>query len=164
MFFYFSLKTKSSILLNPLCAPSHSCCRSEYKPGCTEVFMLTAPLFTWSVWSDSCYNVPELFLTPCQIITPLLEIAIWLPNPNPTPNLNPSPTPNPNLPILGENWAEHRLCSDHALAQERPCQIFTRTISKNSRKCARALLPPPCFTDGLRFLRWNSVCSFPRIL
>ncbi len=35
------------------------------------------------------------FLTPCQIITPLVEIAIWLPNPNPTPNPNPSPTPNP---------------------------------------------------------------------
>ncbi len=34
------------------------------------------------------------FSTPCQIITPLLEIAIWLPNPNPTPNPNPSPTPN----------------------------------------------------------------------
>ncbi len=33
--------------------------------------------------------------TPCQIITPLLEITIWLPNPNPTPNPNPSPTPNP---------------------------------------------------------------------
>ncbi len=30
------------------------------------------------------------FSTPCQIITPLIEIAIWLPNPNP------SPTPNPN--------------------------------------------------------------------
>ncbi len=35
------------------------------------------------------------FSTPCQIITPLVEIAIWLPNPNPTPNPNPSPTPNP---------------------------------------------------------------------
>ncbi len=32
---------------------------------------------------------------PYQIITPLVEIAIWLPNPNPTPNPNPSPTPNP---------------------------------------------------------------------
>ncbi len=28
---------------------------------------------------------------PCQIITPLVEIAIWFPNPNPSP----SPTPNP---------------------------------------------------------------------
>ncbi len=35
------------------------------------------------------------FSTPCQIITPLVEIATWLPNPNPTPNPNPSPTPNP---------------------------------------------------------------------
>ncbi len=35
------------------------------------------------------------FSTPWQIITPLVEIAIWLPNPNPTPNPNPSPTPNP---------------------------------------------------------------------
>ncbi len=35
------------------------------------------------------------FSTPCQIITPLVEIAIWLPNPNPTPNPNPSPTHNP---------------------------------------------------------------------
>ncbi len=28
------------------------------------------------------------FSTPCQIITPLVELAIWLPNPNPTPNPN----------------------------------------------------------------------------
>ncbi len=35
------------------------------------------------------------FSTPCQIITPLVEIALWLPNPNPTPNPNPSPTPDP---------------------------------------------------------------------
>ncbi len=42
-------------------------------------------------------HVPVLcpFATPCQIITPLLEIATRLPNPNPTPNPNPSPTPNP---------------------------------------------------------------------
>ncbi len=38
------------------------------------------------------FSAPVLcpFSTPCQIITPLIEIAIWLPNPNP------SPTPNPN--------------------------------------------------------------------
>ncbi len=35
------------------------------------------------------------FSAPCQIITPLVEIAIWLLNPNPTPNLNPFLTPNP---------------------------------------------------------------------
>ncbi len=22
------------------------------------------------------------------------------------------------------------------------------------------ILPPPCFTDGIRFLSWNAVCSF----
>ncbi len=32
------------------------------------------------------------FSTPCQIITPLIEIAIWLPNPNPSPTPNPKPT------------------------------------------------------------------------
>ncbi len=32
---------------------------------------------------------------PCQIITPLIEIAIWMPNPNPNSYPNPSPTPNP---------------------------------------------------------------------
>ncbi len=32
------------------------------------------------------------FSTPCQIITPLIEIAIWLPNPNPSHTPNPNPT------------------------------------------------------------------------
>ncbi len=32
------------------------------------------------------------FSTPCQIITPVVEIAIWLPNPNPSPTPNPKPT------------------------------------------------------------------------
>ncbi len=32
------------------------------------------------------------FSTPCQIITPLVEIATWLPNPNPSPTPNPKPT------------------------------------------------------------------------
>ncbi len=45
-------------------------------------------------------SLPVLFpfSIPCQIITPLVEIAIWLPNPNPTPN--PKPTLTLNLPIL----------------------------------------------------------------
>ncbi len=29
---------------------------------------------------------------PCQIITPLVQIATWLPNPNPSPTPNPKPT------------------------------------------------------------------------
>ncbi len=32
------------------------------------------------------------FSTLCQIIDPLVEIAIWLPNPNPTPTPNTSNT------------------------------------------------------------------------
>ncbi len=58
--FYFSLKTKSSVALSPLRAPSRSCWCSEYKPGSNEALVLTAPLFTWSVKSDSCYKVPAL--------------------------------------------------------------------------------------------------------
>ncbi len=41
------------------------------------------------------------FLNPCQIITPLVEIAIWLSNPNPSPTPNPKPTNKPmNINIL----------------------------------------------------------------
>ncbi len=45
----------------------------------------------WLEWPQSA---PVLwpFSTPCQIITPLVEIAIWLPNPNPSPTPNPKPT------------------------------------------------------------------------
>ncbi len=50
---------------------------------------------TYSMWNVHWVPVLCPFSTPCQIITPLVEIAIWLPNPNPTPNPTPSPTPNP---------------------------------------------------------------------
>ncbi len=58
--FNFSLKTKSSVALSPLRAPSRSCWCSEYKQGSNEALVLTAPLFAWSVKSDSCYKVPTL--------------------------------------------------------------------------------------------------------
>ncbi len=63
------------------------------KPGSTKALALKAPLFTWSVKSDSCYNVLRL---AARVL-----------------------------------WSS----ADHALAQVRPRQIFTRTLSKNGRKC-----------------------------
>ncbi len=58
-----------------------------------EALVLKAPLSTWSVKSDSCYNVPLLCSARCM------------------------------KPML---WSS----ADHALAQVRPRQIFTRTLSK----------------------------------
>ncbi len=56
------------------------------------------------------------FSIPCQIITPLIEIAIWMPNPNPNSNPNPSPTPNPKpgnnkkiINLVGINLAGVRI-------------------------------------------------------
>ncbi len=73
--------------------------RGEYKPGSTpEALLLTAPLFTWRVKSDSCYNVPRLRNTRCK------EQTLWS-------------------------------SADHALAQMRPRQIWTRTFSKKICKC-----------------------------
>ncbi len=44
--------------LSPLCAPSSLCWHGEYKPGSTpEPLTLKAPLVTWSVKFDSCYNL-----------------------------------------------------------------------------------------------------------
>ncbi len=104
---YFSLKTKSSVrhrFLN-ICiifCPAHLCTsakRSEYKPGSTpEALSLMAPLFTWWVKSDSCYNVPRLGNKRC------MKQTLWS-------------------------------SADHALAQMRPHQIWTRTFSKNCRNC-----------------------------
>ncbi len=46
-------------------------------------------------------------VTPCQIITPLVEIDIWLPNPNPFPTPNPKPTHN--MGDINLAGAQHRL-------------------------------------------------------
>ncbi len=43
-----------------------SCWRGEYKPGSTEALALKAPLFTWSVKSDSGHNVPWLWSAHCM--------------------------------------------------------------------------------------------------
>ncbi len=89
----------NSPALSPRRAPSHSCWRGEYKPGSThEALALKAPLFMWSVKSDSWYWLPWLCSACCMKQTP---------------------------------WSS----LDHALAQVRPCQIFTRTFSKNGHKC-----------------------------
>ncbi len=50
-------------------APLLRCLRAVWnrrKPGSTETLPLKAPLFTWSVKSDSCYNVPQLCSARCM--------------------------------------------------------------------------------------------------
>ncbi len=92
----------------PGSTPSHSCWRSEYKPGSThKALILKAHLFTWSVKSDSCYNVLRLCSARC------MKRTLWS-------------------------------SLDHALAQVRPRQIFTRTFSKNGR----SLEPCTCFVHA----------------
>ncbi len=109
--FYFSLKTKSSIVLRPLRAPLCSCWRGEWKhnghallpaayarfcaashavwngrkPGSTEALALKAPS-SRDQWNLSCYNVLRL----------AGSALLW----------------------------STRCSADHALAQVRPRQIF----------------------------------------
>ncbi len=91
--FYFSLKTKSSVALHLRRTPLRSCWRGEWKhngrvllplciraasalltragwngckPGSTEALALKAPVFTWSVKSDSCYIVLRLCSARCM--------------------------------------------------------------------------------------------------
>ncbi len=87
LLFYFSLKSKSSVrhrflkirVIFVTCG-MHLRARTEVttypnpknKPGSTpEPLSLTAPLLTWSMKSDSCYNVPWLCNMCC------LEKMLW---------------------------------------------------------------------------------------